>query len=295
MKLAPDVVALVLLSALLHASWNAIVKSDEDHLVSFALVAAVGAVLGLAALPFLGPAGPVPWRYLVLSAVIHNVYYACLLRTYAHGDLSHVYPIARGLAPLLVAAVSRRLIGEPLSPREATGVGLVSIGIAGLAFGHGWPRGSEWKAVLYAVATGCTIAAYTIADGLGARHAGHPLAYNAWLNIVQAPWIGIFAVHRRGAALMPHLRRAWWRGVGGGVIATIGYSLAIWALSRGAMAHVAALREVSVLFAALMGTLLLGERFGGRRVGAALLIVAGLVTMNVTPAGEDGAREAARQ
>lgn len=282
MKIDPGVAALVLFAALLHASWNAIVKSDRDRLVSFGIVMLAGCLLAVPFIPFVAfPAAPA-LPYLAASVIVHNFYYYFLLRAYAHGDLSHVYPIARGLGPLLVAVFSGRLVGEYLTLVEACGVGLLSFGIASLAFGHGLPRGrGEWNAVYYAVGTGVFIAGYTLVDGIGVRLSGDALGYIVWLNLLEGPWVMVLAFWRRGAAIVPYMRQYWWRGAAGGFIATLGYGIAIWAMSVGALAHVAALRETSVLFATLMGALLLHEGFGTRRVLAATLIVAGLLLMNL--------------
>jgi drug/metabolite transporter (DMT)-like permease len=280
MKLDLAVAGLVLLSALLHASWNAVVKSDKDRLVSMGLVMVSGSILGLIAIPFLPLPDPAAWKWLIISIAIHNFYYYFLLSAYAHGDLSHVYPIARGSGPLLVAIFSGALIGEHLTTGEFAGVFLVSLGIASLALAKGWPRGEEWRPTLYALATGITIAAYTIADGLGVRTSGNALSYIAWLNLLEGPWVIMFAIWLRGPVIVDHLRKYWWRGAGGGVVATVGYGLAIWALSVGGMAHVAALRETSVIFGALIGTIVLRESFGYRRILAAVMVVSGLLLMH---------------
>jgi drug/metabolite transporter (DMT)-like permease len=197
-----------------------------------------------------------------------------------HRQVGQGPPVARGLGPTLVAIFSDALVGEHVSLHEGLGVALVSLGIIGLALGNGW-RGVGGRGTLFAVLTGMTIAAYTVADGTGVRHAGNPLSYIVWLNIVEGPWLLLLAFYLRGAALKPYLKAQWWRGSAGGVLAALGYGIAIWALSLGAMAHVAALRETSVLFAALIGTFLLGERFGVKRIVAAALIVAGLILMNL--------------
>lgn len=281
MKLDLAVAGVVLLSALLHASWNAVVKSDADRLVSMGLVMIVGSLMGLIALPFVPMPQPEAWKWLIISIVIHNFYYFFLLNAYAHGDLSHVYPIARGSGPLLVAIFSGVLVGEHLADYEFAGVFLVSVGIASLALAKGLPRGEEWRPTLYALATGVTIAAYTVADGLGVRASGDALGYIAWLNLLEGPWVFLFALWLRGPTIFLHLRKYWWRGAGGGVVATVGYGLAIWALSVGGMAHVAALRETSVLWGSLIGTLVLGESFGYRRVLAAMTVVAGLLLMHL--------------
>jgi drug/metabolite transporter (DMT)-like permease len=283
LKLEATVAGLILFSALVHAIWNAIVKSDSDRLLSFGVVMLVGCLIGCAAVPFVRFPAPEAWPWLIGSALIHVFYYFFLLRAYAHGDLSHVYPIARGSAPLLVAILAGRLAGEALTPRETIGLMLVSAGIVGLAFARGLPRLGEGRALAYALLTGVTIAGYSVVDGIGARLSGDPLGYIAWLNAIEGPWVFAFAVWRRGGATLPYLRAFWWRGAIGGVIATLGYGIAIWAASLGAIAHVTALRETSALFGALIGAFILRESFGWRRVAAAVVMVGGLLLMNLRP------------
>jgi drug/metabolite transporter (DMT)-like permease len=279
-KVDPSVAALVLLAALMHASWNAVIKSDPDRLASFGLVMLAGCFFGLVLAPFVPFPDAAAWPYLAGSVIVHVFYYVFLLRAYAHGDLSLVYPIARGLGPTLVAIMSGTLIGEFLNFRESVGVVLVSLGIAGLAFARGIPNFAERRAIVLAVCTGFTIAAYTVIDGLGARASGNALSYIVWLNLLEGPWVFVFACWKRGPAIYVYIRQYWWRGSAGGVVATIGYGIAIWASSLGAIAHVSALRETSVLFATLMGTFLLGEKFGKLRIVAAIVLVAGLLAMN---------------
>jgi drug/metabolite transporter (DMT)-like permease len=285
----PLIVGLLLAAALMHASWNAILKSDQsDRLATFGVIMTTGTVMGLCAVPFLPWIEPAAWKYLASSVLIHVLYYTFLLKAYSYGDLSHTYPIARGLAPLLVALVSGRFIGEHLRAQDIAGVLLLSFGLVALAMPLRnvvpRPGSRHGLATLFAVLTGFTIAAYIIADGLGVRSAGptfqHRLSYIAWLCVVEGPWLLVLAIVLRPATVWTHLRRTWWRGVIGGVIANVGYGIAIYALVLGPMAHIAALRETSVLFGALIGTLLLGEPFGRRRVAAAFVIVLGLVLMN---------------
>jgi drug/metabolite transporter (DMT)-like permease len=285
----PLIVGLLLAAALMHASWNAILKSDQsDRLATFGVIMTTGTVMGVCAVPFLPWIEPAAWKYLASSVLIHVLYYTFLLKAYSYGDLSHTYPIARGLGPLLVALVSGRFIGEHLRAQDIAGVLLLSFGLIALALPLRnvvpRPGSRHGLATLFAVLTGFTIAAYIIADGLGVRSAGptfqHRLSYIAWLCVVEGPWLLVLAVVLRPATVWTHLRRTWWRGVIGGVIANVGYGIAIYALVLGPMAHIAALRETSVLFGALIGTLLLGEPFGRRRVAAAFVIVVGLVLMN---------------
>jgi len=279
-KLDPTVAGLVLIAALMHASWNAVVKSDPDRLASFGLVMLAGCVASLFIVPFVGAPAPESWGFLIASVLIHCAYYYFLLKAYAVGDLSHVYPIARGLGPTLVAVFSGVLIGEYLSWRETAGVVLVSLGVAGLALARGLPSADDRRATALAVLTGCTIAGYTVVDAMGARASGNAIAYIAWLNILEGPWVFIVACLKRRAAIIPYIRKYWWRGTAGGTVAAIGYGIAIWATSVSPVAHISALRETSVLFASLMGMYLLRESFGAKRLVAALVMVCGLLLMN---------------
>jgi drug/metabolite transporter (DMT)-like permease len=289
MVVAPLVIALLLAAALMHATWNALLKADRsDRLATFGVIMTTGTVMGLVAVPFLPMIEFAAWKFLATSVIVHVAYYTFLLKAYSYGDLSHTYPIARGLGPMLVALVSGQLIGEHLRVQDIVGVVLLSMGLVALALPLkgvvSASGGRHGLATLFAVLTGVTIAAYIIADGLGVRSAGptfeHRLAYIAWLCVLEGPWLLVLAIVLRPQTVWKHLRRYWWRGAIGGVIANTGYGIAIYALVLGPMAHVAALRETSVLFGALMGTLLLGEPFGRRRVVAAAVIVSGLLLMN---------------
>lgn len=289
MVVAPLIVLLLLAAALMHASWNTLLKADRsDRLATFGVIMTTGTVMGLVAVPFLPPIAPGAWKFLVLSVIVHVAYYTCLLKAYSYGDLSHTYPIARGLGPLLVALVSGNLIGEHLRPQDMVGVLLLSGALVALAMplktAMPRPGGRHGLATFFAILTGFTIAGYITADGFGVRAAGpdmiHRLSYIAWLCVLEGPWLLVLAVVLRPQTVWAHLRKNWWKGMIGGLIANTGYGIAIYALALGPMAHVAALRETSVLFGALMGTLLLGEPFGRRRVVAAAVIVTGLVMMN---------------
>lgn len=273
----------------MHATWNAILKSDSsDRLATFGVIMTTGTVMGLCVVPFVPMIHPEAWKFLFGSVAIHMLYYFFLLKAYSYGDLSHTYPIARGLGPLLVALVSGRMIGEHLRSQDIVGVVLLSLGLVALAMPLRnvvpKPGGRHGLATLFAVLTGVTIAGYIIADGLGVRAAGptveHRISYIAWLCVLEGPWLLVLAAYKRPHTVWAHLGQTWYRGVIGGVVANVGYGIAIYALVLGPMAHVAALRETSVLFGALIGTLLLGEPFGLRRVAAAAVIVIGLVLMN---------------
>lgn len=280
MVLDPLVAGLVLLAALLHASWNALVKSGTDRQSSMALVGLAGMPVGLLLVLISGPMAQEAWLWLVASTLVHCVYYTGLLKAYRYGDLSQVYPIARGLGPLTVALSSGFVFGEALAARELLGVGIVSLGIASLAFGGRRTPLENRHALAFAVLTGLSIAAYTIIDARGVRSAGDPIAYIGWLNLLEGPWVALYAYATRGRAFVTAARLDWKRGLAGGVIAATGYGIAMWAFSHSGAAHVAALREISVIFAAIIGAVLLGEGFGWRRIIAAVLVAGGLILMN---------------
>ena len=283
MVLDAGVLSLVLLAAVLHASWNALVKAGEDKLVMQTLVICVHGYLAMPLLFFLPLPDPASWPYLGLSALIHFVYYAGVIGAYRHGDLSQVYPIARGSAPALVALGAWALAGEALSAAELLGVFTVSLGIVSLTSLprqlRGQGDGREAKAIGFALLTGATIASYTLADGLGVRESGHALSYILWLFALEAVPLTAFTLWRRRgrvvAAFKPHLKA----GVIGSLLSGLAYGIVIWAMSVAPMAHVVALRETSVLIAAIIGTRLLREPFGRKRIAAAAVVAAGAILL----------------
>jgi len=274
------VAALVLASAFMHASWNVLVKGAGDRLLTMTGVVLVPMLVCGALLPFLPAPAPPSWPFIAVSVATHFAYYTLLLASYGVGDLSHVYPVARGSAPLLVALTAAAFADERLSPLAFLGVAMVSLGIASLAaFGRvpGRPHG---LATLYALATGLTVTAYLVADGMGVRRSEAPLGYIAWMfTLAGAPLVAAAVVLRWGR-LRREARRHWRRSLGGGILLCLSYGIAVWAMGKGALAHVTALRETGVLFAAVLGTLVLREPFGARRVAAAAAVTAGLVVMN---------------
>ena len=279
----PQIFALVLGAALLHASWNALVKIGGDPFVRLAVVNLVG---GLCALPFLAIVaipGPESWPYLFGSIVIHHAYYLALAYGYRFGDLSHVYPIARGIAPPLVAIVAWGFASEAPGVLGAIAVVVISGGILSLAVGADG-RLAAAKPLALALATGVSIAGYTLCDGLGGRMAGDVFGYIVWLFVIDAvPFTALVALRYR-ARLDEALARAWRPAALGGVLAAGAYAMVIWAMTRAPMAQVSALRETSVIMAALIGTRLLREPFGTRRVVAASLVAAGAVLLQVSRA-----------
>ena len=268
-------VLLVLVSAGLHASWNLIVKSHEDKLFSGWLTSLAPSVLLAPALLFTGlPAADV-WPILAASALVHSVYMITLVQAYTHGDLSVVYPVARGTAPLLVAIGAPLLLGEQLSLTAVLGIGLVGGGITWLGL-SAWRSSGTFLAVPWALATAGTIATYSMTDKVGVART-HPLAYVIVLLGLNGLAMTPYVLWKRDAGRLGSLwRRTWPRVVTGGVLSLVAYLLVLTAMRLTQVSYVAALRETSVVFAALLGTRILGEPYGGRRVLASLLVASGL-------------------
>src|SRR5262245_11556735 len=264
----PLAIAAALCSALIHASWNAALKGGTDR-VTDAFLIAVGGILTWAVVAAgWGAPAQAAWPYLAATVLIHLCYWFALFSAYDAGDLSHIYTLSRGSAPLLVAIGAAFAAHEIPPPVRAFGVGLVSVGV--LCVGAS-PR-APLKATLWALTIGVCIASYSLVDALGSRAAGSALAYVAWASgLMGVPMIG-FALWRRGPKrLMADAAIAPWRGIGIGIISFAGYGLVLWAQTFAPIAPVTALRETSVVFGALIAFVVLRERLGLRRwIGAAI-------------------------
>lgn len=269
------VVLLVLFAAVLHACWNALVKIGGDRLMSTAMIALLSGIVVLPFLPFVTPPASASWPFIGASVVIHFGYYYGLSRMYETGDFSLVYPLARGLSPLLVAILASFTAGETLNDWQMLGVVMVSLGIVSLMFGRGWPRGDHRTAILFAGFTCLTIAAYSLADGFGVRHAQSSLGYIVWLFAIDSIPFVVFTWTRRRGLLASYIAKHWPVGLGGATMSALAYGIVIWALGHSAMAGVVSLRETSVIFAAAIGALFMGESFGRWRIAAAVVVAAG--------------------
>ncbi len=279
------IVGAVLFGALLHASWNALIKSGDDKALDTALIHVLGCGVGAVLIVAVGLPPRAAWPWAAASLVIHVGYYVTLVGAYRHGELGFAYPIMRGTAPLLVAILSGRLIGEHLPLAAWLGVagisgGVLLIGLTRSARGGG----SRRHALGYALANAAIIASYTIVDGIGVRASGNALQYVALLFLIDgAPYFAIVLWQRRGA-LAPAFAfmRARWPVALLGSCASLGaYGIALWAMTRAPVASVAALRETSVLFAALIGVLMLKERFRFQRAVGTGAIVAGVMALRL--------------
>jgi drug/metabolite transporter (DMT)-like permease len=277
----PGVAALVLLAAVMHASWNVALRGGRDRLWSAAAMSFSAALACAFALPFLSPPARASWPYLLASTAIHIVYQLLLVRMYRQGEFGITYPVARGSSPLLISIGGAALSSEYLSGGHTAGVLLISAGILTLASGaHHLHRTS----VLAALSTGLSIAAYSLTDGIGGRLAGSAAGYTAWIMLLCGLAMPFAAMGlRRGNGGLRFFesrgRRDFLQALGGGLISVTGYGLVIWAMQRTPMGLVSALRETSVLFAAVLGRVFLDEPFTWRKTISAALICGGILCL----------------
>ncbi|MGE0097765.1 MAG: EamA family transporter [Hydrogenophaga sp.] len=283
------VVAAVLVGALLHAAWNALVKSSGDKALDTALLHMVGSAAALPVLWLTGLPGPDSLPFLAASVGIHLGYYIALVGAYQHGELGLTYPIMRGFAPLLVALASGSFLGESPSVAAWAGVIGVTAGVAMVGLAHPGEALHHRKALLYAFANAGIIALYTLVDGLGVRaeaaSGGNALRYVLLLFVLNGIAYPLLVWWRRTpparAEMLVYARRRWPMAAMGAAASIASYAIALWAMTRAPVASVAALRETSVLFAAVMGTLLLKERFGLQRALGTVVIVAGVMALRL--------------
>jgi phosphonate utilization associated putative membrane protein len=280
MTLTWPVVAAVLLGALLHASWNALVKSSSDKALDTATIHLLGSLVALPMALVVGWPAAASWPFILTSVVIHIGYYIALAGAYKHGDLGLTYPLMRGTAPLLVALSAAATVGETLSPLSWAGVIGVSCGV--LALGISRHAIDSPRAVGFALSNAVVIAIYTVVDALGARASGNPLQYVLALFVLDGWPFALMVFARRGGAKVWPYARGRWPVATIGAFASLGsYGIALWAMTRAPVATVAALRETSVLFAALLGTWFLKEAFNLRRAAGTAAIVAGVMALRM--------------
>jgi drug/metabolite transporter (DMT)-like permease len=283
--LTSGVLAAVLGAALLHALWNSLVKSADDKFLSSALVALWCGVAAFAAALILPWPSRAAAPFVVASALIHIVYFLLVGRLYRNADLSVAYPMMRGLAPLIAALIALATLGEAPGPVAVLGIvilvfGVMLMGASGLAHGR-----IDAPTLAVALANSVVIAVYSVIDGQGGRISGpstlFAFAYNAWADALTALAYAPIVLLLRGRSVTLAFARNWRRGLAGGLAAFVGYAIVVWAMTQAPIAAVAALRETSVVFAALIGVVLLGEPFQTQRAVAALVILAGVVTLRL--------------
>ena len=284
-QLTSGVLAAVLGAALLHALWNSLVKSADDKFLSSALIALWCGVAAFAAALVLPWPSHAAAPFIAASALIHVVYFLLVGRLYRNADLSVAYPIMRGVAPLIAALIAFATLGEWPGSVAAIGIailisGVILMGLSGLAH-----RRIDSATLAVALANSLVIAVYSVIDGEGARLSGpgalSAFAYNAWADALTALGYAPIVIALRGRTAPVAFARFWRRGLTGGLAAFIGYAIVVWAMTQAPIAAVAALRETSVVFAALIGVTLLGEPFRAQRALASLVILAGVVAVRL--------------
>ena len=288
MALSGPIVLAVLFGALLHAAWNALIKSGRDKALDTALVHSVGIFIAVPLVMVTGLPPVAAWPYMAASLLIHIGYYIALTGAYKHGDLSLTYPVMRGCAPLLVALGSLSFIGEAISATAWAGVALLCVGVVTLGLSPSALRendeGRRGKALAFALANAAIIALYPGIDGLGVRISGDALAYVATLFLFDGiPFLLLVLWRRPGQrrAALGYMAGRWKLALVGSAASLGSYGIALWAMTRAPIAIVAALRETSVLFAALIGALFLREAFGWQRAAGTLVIVAGVMMLRL--------------
>jgi drug/metabolite transporter (DMT)-like permease len=272
----------VLVAAFMHAAWNAIIKAHGDRFASITQLGIGQGLLGLALTPFFPLPADEIWFWIAASAFLHTAYKLFLVRAYQAGDLAQVYPLARGAAPLITALVAYFALNETMSPLTTAGVIVLCLGIGVMAMkGGGLLASLDLRAVRAALIVSLFIAAYTMVDGVGARLSESFAAYIVWMFALDGAAMTVVYLFHRGRGGAPALREKWPTGAGAAVISFSAYWLIIWAMTEAPIAAVAALREVSILFALGISTLLLKEHATVWRLGAAACIVAGVVVIRV--------------
>ena len=272
----------VLLAALLHASWNAMLHGNQDRLLSMTWMSIAIAVVSTLVVLFAPWPADAAWPYIVASGLVHIVYNVTLVRSYRRNDLAQAYPIARGSSPLLVTLGAALFAHEAIGPLHVLGIAMISGGIIAIALEGGRV---SLAGALAALTTGATIAVYTVVDGIGVRlSGGHAIAYTAWMFLFY--WLmPVLFVATRGLAPLWTPVRAAPMAVGsslvGGLVSIAAYGIVIWALQSGAMGAVSALRETSVVFAVLIGRMFLREAVSGKRWLACVIVAAGAVCLGV--------------
>lgn len=269
----------VLLAAALHASWNALVKNSADTHVSMTAIVLGHTPFALGVMLFVPLPDPRSWPYLGAGVALHLGYQFFLLNSYRIGDLTQVYPIARGVAPMIVAGVSVLLLGVRLSTPELLAVFTIGAGIMSLVFVRGSDGLLNPRAALMALATGCFIAGYSLVDGLGARQAGTSLGFYTWLSIINSVLFALIMRITRPGLITRVAHEGRWVALLGGTGSFIAYAIVTWAFTQAPIALVTALRETSIVFALLIGVLFLKEPLNLVKVASTAITLAGAILL----------------
>lgn len=267
----------VLAAAMLHAGWNALIRVGTSRIGAMIVLSVGEAVIGLAVVATQPLPAVAVWPWILASVVIHTAYKTFLAFAYEHGDLSRVYPLARGTAPMITLVVGGLWLAETVRPTELAGILVLGAGILMLARGV-WTDGESRRMLPYAFGSACATAAYTLVDGLGARVAGNNATqYVGWMFFIDGVVFAVMMLALRGRSSMPGAGRVWLAGSLAAAASYVAYAVAVWAMTIAPIALVAALRETSILFAVLIGWLAFGERMTPAKALSVGLIASGVV------------------
>ena len=274
-------ITLVLISAFAHATWNAVVRAGSSRFMTLAMVDGTALLICLAALPLVNVPSPQVWGYVLISVVLNTLYRLFLIKAYETGDFGQVYPVMRGVPPVLVMLFSYFLLHEQLSFQAMAGVLLIGVGIISLTFVRRMTA-QMCKPILMAVCAGAFVACYTVVDAKGVRASETVLQFIIYLTVCQSIPIPLLAYLKERSTFTHAVRNHWRVGVMGGVFYLVSYGLVLFALSLDAVAKVSALRETSVIIGAIIAALFFHERFGWRRMLSAFVIVCGIMLIKVS-------------
>ena len=279
--MSATVMILVLLAALLHASWNFFVKQADDKHLGMSAVVVGHTPFAAAALLYAPIPGIDSLPYILIGATLHTGYQLFLLNSYRFGDLSQVYPLARGVAPMIVACISVIVLGVKLSGIDLSAIAGIGVGIASLCDVRS--RDSQYgaRAGFLAIITGAFIAAYSLVDGIGARKAGTALGFYGWLSLCNAVVYGTIMSLSRPGLIRKMVCRDWRLVLMAGGASFCAYALVTWGFTLAPIALVAALRETSIIFALLFGAIFLREGFGALKIWATVLTILGVVALRI--------------
>jgi drug/metabolite transporter (DMT)-like permease len=279
--LSPTVFVAILAAAIMHASWNVLVKLKLDRFLSLFLIQSMMGGVGIVMLMFFAWPAAASLGYAVTSGVLHLGYNTFLARSYRTGDLSQVYPIARGTAPLLTLVITWFAAHDQLAPMTVAGIALLVIGIWLISLVGRRGLKLDAATLFFALGTAVFVAAYTVVDGLGGRASGAPSGYAALVFIFDAIFLTAYAVLVRGRGVIAQVAPYWRMGLTGALLSAGAYWIVIWGMAQAPIAAVAALRETSILFVMLMSMRVLKEQVTAPRIGGAILILAGAVIIRL--------------
>jgi len=276
MEISLPVTLAVLGAALLHASWNVLVKSGADKELETVNIAIGSGLVALVVALFLPAPARASWPWVAASAVVHILYFVFLAGAYRWGELSYTYPVMRGGGPMIVALVGALVLGEVLPLHATLGILFICAGILAFASGR-----HDSRATAFALANAVVIATYTLVDGRGARLSEAPASYTLWFFVANGVVIAVYGWLRRGRAVNAYFAAAWKKALVGGSCAVASYGIALWAMTRAPIAIVAVLRETAVIFGALIAVVVLKEKLTRRRLAATGAVMVGLIVLKL--------------